>query len=302
MNWDDYDVFCHVIEHRGFTAAARVMERPKSSVSAAIGRLEAALGARLIERTTRQVRLTEPGQALYQRIGVLFTELHEARADALAQDQVVAGTLRIASTWEFGAIYLGPVACSLMKQFAQLKVRIDVVQTPISPLEHDYDIAFAMLDEGLPASSLVQRRMISLDRGVFASPELLQQYGEPGSPQDLVDLPLLCATKDSAWTFIAKDGATQNVPSLAPRLNCGNLSVRLQAAVDGLGVARIPAYYCASEVRSGRLQRLLPGYTCAPLRVHALLPARRLMPAKVRLFLDALELHASRMLRPTSAP
>ena len=206
MNWDDYDVFCHVIEHHGFTAAARVMERPKSSISAAVGRLEAALGTRLIERTTRQVRLTEPGQALYGSIAGLFSGLHEARADALAQGNLVVGTLRIASTWEFGAIYLGPVACGLMKQFAQLKVRIDVVQTPISPLEHDYDIAFAMLEDGLPASSLVQRRMISLDRGVFASPELLQQFDEPGSPQDLVDLPLLCATKDSAWTFIASDG------------------------------------------------------------------------------------------------
>lgn len=295
MNWDDYDVFCHVIEHHGFTAAARVMERPKSSISAAVGRLEAALGTRLIERTTRQVRLTEPGQALYGSIAGLFSGLHEARADALAQGNLVVGTLRIASTWEFGAIYLGPVACSLMKQFAQLKVRIDVVQTPISPLEHDYDIAFAMLEDGLPASSLVQRRMISLDRGVFASPELLQQFDEPGSPQDLVDLPLLCATKDSAWTFIASDGTTHSVPTLAPRLNCGNLSVRLQAAVDGLGIARIPAYYCAAEVRAGKLRRLLPGYTCAPLRVHALLPARRLMPAKVRLFLDALELYASAM-------
>ena len=111
-----------------------------------------------------------------------------------------------------------------------------------------------------------------------------------------MDLPLLCATRDSAWTFIAEDGETQSVPTLAPRLNCGNLSIRLQAAVDGLGVARIPAYYCAAEVRAGKLCRLLPGYTCAPLRVHALLPAKRLMPAKVRLFLDALELHASQML------
>ena len=130
MSWDDYDVFCHVIEHRGFSAAARALERPKSSVSAAVGRLEEALGTRLLERTTRHVHLTESGDALYQRIKAFFIELRDARTDALAQDNVVAGTLSIASTYEFGALYLGPVACKLMKEFPQLKVRIDVEQVP----------------------------------------------------------------------------------------------------------------------------------------------------------------------------
>ncbi len=114
MNWDDYDVFCRVIEHGGFTAAARAMDRPKSTVSASVARLEAELRARLMERTTRQVRLTEAGETLYHGIGPLFAGLREARADALAQGETVAGTLRIASPYEFGAHHLGPVACALM--------------------------------------------------------------------------------------------------------------------------------------------------------------------------------------------
>ena len=288
MNWDDYDVFCHVIEHGGFSAAARAMDRPKSTVSAAIGRLETALGTRLLERTTRQVRLTEPGETLYQGIGALFTGLREARTDALAQGEVVAGTLRIAAPYEFGAHHLGSVACSLMARYPQLKVRIDVEHHAINPLERRYDIAFAMLDAGLPASSVVQRRMFTLERGVYASPELLQRCGEPAQPQDLAALPLLCGSADTRWSFTAADGSTQAVPTPISRLNSGNADVRLQAACAGLGVARITATFCAQAVRAGKLRRLLRDYTCAPLRVYALLPAKRLMPAKVRLFMDAL--------------
>lgn len=288
MNWDDYDVFCHVIENGGFSAAARALDRPKSTVSAAIVRLETELGSRLLERTTRQVRLTETGESLFHSIGPLFTALREARVDALAQGKVVAGTLRIAAPYEFGSHHLGPVACSLMGSHPLLKVQVDVEHGAINPLDRRYDIAFAMLDVGLPASSLIQRRMFTLDRGVFASPELVQRLGEPREPQALATWPLLCGSSDAQWTFIAADGQVETLLTPSSRLNSGNADMRLQAAIAGLGVARITATFCEQAVRAGRLQRLLPDYTCAPLRVYALLPGRRLVPAKVRLLLDAL--------------
>lgn len=292
MSWDDYDVFCHVIEQAGFSAAARAMERPKSTVSAAVLRLEEALGVRLLERTTRQVRLTDAGEALYHGVGPLFAGLREARADTLAQGETVAGTLRIAAPYEFGAHHLGSVACALMARYPRLKVRIDVEHEAVNPLERRYDVAFAMLESVLPGSSLVQRRMFSLERGVYASPELLARHGAPKTPQALAELPLLCGTGDRRWTFHGPDDSSDAVAIVAPRLNSGNADVRLQAALAGLGVARITATFCEPSVRAGRLCRLLPGWACAPLRVYALLPARRLMPAKVRRFLDALEAHA----------
>jgi DNA-binding transcriptional LysR family regulator len=292
MTWDDYDVFCQVVEHRGFSAAARAMKLPKSTVSASIGRLEDALSARLLERTTRRVRLTEAGEALHDAIGGLFSGLREAHAEALAQGDVVAGTLRIAAPYEFGAHHLGPVACSLMTRYPQLKVRIDVEHEVINPMERRYDIVFATLESELPASSVVQRRMLLLDRGVFASPDLLQRCGEPSTPQELAELPLLCDSADTEWTFTAADGTTESVPTRSPRLSSDNANVRLQAAVTGLGVVRVTATYCEPAVRAGRLRRLVPDYACAPLRVFALLSSNRLMPAKVRMFLDALGQHA----------
>jgi DNA-binding transcriptional LysR family regulator len=292
MNWDDCDTFCHVIEFGGFSAAARVMKRSKSTVSGSIGRLEVALGTRLLERTTREMQLTEAGEALYLSIGALFTELRDARSDALARGDVVEGTLRIAAPYEFGAHHLGPVACRLMARYAKLKVRIDVEHGAINPMGRRCDIVFATPDSNLPESSSVQRRMFSLERGVFASPELLRHHGEPSTPQELAGLPLLSCSHDREWTFSSAGGTSQSVPTLAARLTSDNANIRLQAAVAGIGVLRITATYCEPDVLAGRLRRLLPDYTCAPLRVYALLPSKRLMSAKVRIFLDALEQHA----------
>ena len=288
MNWDDYDVFCHVIEQAGFSAAAREMDRPKSTVSAAIVRLEDELGIRLLERTTRQVRATDAGDALYHGIGPLFAGLREARADALAQGETIAGTLRIAAPYEFGAHHLGPVACELMDRYPRLKVRIDVAHEAINPLERRYDIAFAMLESVLPASSLVQRRMFSLERGVYAAPALLERQGVPKTPPALAEMPLLCGAADTRWSFTGVDGSSESISVPSPRLHSGNADVRLQAAIAGLGVVRLTATFCEQAVQAGRLFRLLPGFTCAPLRVYALLPAKRLVPAKVRMCLDAL--------------
>ena len=288
MTWDDYDVFCYVIEHGGFSSAARAIDRPKSTVSASVERLEATLGARLLERTTRQVRPTEAGETLYHGIGPLFTALREARTDALAQGDSVAGMLRVAAPYLFGSLHLGPVACKLMERYPLLKVRIDVEQEKFSPLEGRYDIVFAVPESPLPTSTLVVRRMFSIERGLFASPERLQRQGEPHTPQDLATWPYLCGASDTEWTFTAPNGATETVSTLSPRLISDNSDVRLLAALAGHGVARIGATFCEAAVREGRLTRLLPDHVTTPLRVYALLPGKRLMPMKVRVLLDAL--------------
>ncbi len=295
MSWDDYDVFCRVIEHRSFTRAARAMERPKSSISAAIGRLEAALGTRLIERTTRQLQLTEPGEVLHQSIGVLFERLREARSDVLAQGDVVTGTLRIAGPHEFSTYQLGPVACEVMAEHPQLKVSIDVADDTIDPVQHRYDIVFTRLDGAPPAGTLLQRRVFTFERGIFGSPTLLGRHREPAQVRDLMELPLLCAPHDREWLFTAPDGSTERMPTLTPRLSSSNSAVRFQAAVAGLGVTRIPVFFGAEAVNAGQLRRLLTGYTCEPLSLYVLLPTRRLISAKVTAFLAALDRRAGRV-------
>jgi DNA-binding transcriptional LysR family regulator len=289
MNWDDFDAFCQVVEHGGFTAAARALDRPKSSLSASVARLEEQLGTRLLERTTRSLRLTEAGESLYRDISKPFSQLRELAVDAIAKGTQVQGTLRIAAPYEFGAHHLAEVACRIMARHPQLKVHIDVEHSRVALFERNYDIVFSAIEHTVAPSSIVTRKVYSLERALFASPDLLARHTALNSPEDLNALPLLAGADDSDWEFTAPDGTAAKVEVRNPRLRSGNAGVRLEAAVAGLGVARITATFCAAAVQQGRLVALLPGWRCAPLRIYALLPGRKLMPAKVREFMDAME-------------
>ena len=290
MNWDDFEAFCQVVEHGGFTAAARALDRPKSSLSASVARLEEQLGARLLDRTTRSLRLTEAGETLYRDISPPIAQLREVAVEAVAQGGQVQGTLRIAAPYEFGAHHLASVACRVMAAHPQLKVQVDVEHARVALFERQYDIVFSSIEHSFAPSTVTVRRVYSLERGLFAAPALMAQHPAFAGPEDLALLPLLAGADDSRWGFSqADDGAATQVEVRNPRLRSGNAGVRLAAAVAGLGVARITATFCADAVAQGQLLRLLPQWACEPLKIYALLPGRRLVAAKVRAFLEALE-------------
>jgi DNA-binding transcriptional LysR family regulator len=292
MNWDDVEAFCQVVEHGGFTAAARVLDRPKSSLSVSVARLEEQLGSRLLERTTRSLRLTDAGESLYREVAGPLAQLREVASDALAQGDRVQGTLHIAAPYEFGAHHLATVACAVMARHPQLKVHLDVEHARVALFDRNYDIVFSSIEHAFAPSTVVVRRVFSLARGLFAAPALVAQFPDVASPEDLSALPLLAGADDAQWEFTAPDGTATSVDVRNPRMRSGNASVRVEAALAGLGVARITSTFCADAVVRGRLVPLLAGFTCAPLKIYAMLPGRKLVPAKARAFLDAMEAEA----------
>ena len=292
MEWRDWELFCEVIEHGGFSAAARVLGHPKSSLSAAVQRLESNLGLRLIERTTRHLRLTEAGDTIYRRVRPLFTALHDTHSEALAMSSAIAGTLRIKSPYEFGAHHAGPVACELMSRYPDLAIRIDVEHEIVNPVAENYDIVFAVLEAPLPSADTIIRKVFSIERGLFAAPALLDRFGEPRTLEDLARLPLLPGPNDPPWAITTPQGTLEHLAVEKARLTSSNAHIKLQAALAGHGVLRVTASFTRAAVEAGLLRRLLPDHVCEPLNVHALLPARQFVPAKVRCFLDALEAHA----------
>src|SRR5260370_22566048 len=292
MDWRDWDLFCEVVQHGGFSAAARVLGHPKSSLSAAVQRLESNLGLRLIERTTRHLRLTDAGETIYQRVRPLFTALHDTHGEALAMSSAIAGTLRIKSPYEFGANHAGPVACELMGRYPDLVIRIDVEHEFVSPVAENYDIVFAMLEAPLPSTGIVIRRVSSLERGLYVAPALMEKFGEPRTLEDLGRLPMLIGPNDAPWALTTPAGVTEHLALAKARLVSSNADIRLQAALAGHGVLRVTASYTKAAVEAGLLRRILPDHVCEPLSAHALLPTRQFVPAKVRCFLEALETHA----------
>ena len=289
VNWDDVDAFCQVVEHGGFTAAARALDRPKSSLSAAVARLEEQVGARLLERTTRSLRLSDAGESLYRDMAPPIARLRELAHDVLAQGERVQGTLRVAAPYEFGAHHLAPVTSRLMAAHPELKIHLDVEHAHVALFERPYDIVFSPVAPADSPATLVTRRVYTLPRGVYAAPALLEGRDAIAAPDDLAALPMLAGQEDQRWEFQDCTSSPAAVELRNPRMRSGNAGVRLQAAIAGLGVARITATFCDAAVAKGQLVRLLPEWRCEPLRVYAVLPGRRMVPSKVRAFLDLLE-------------
>jgi len=260
-----------------------------------VSRLEAELGSRLLERTTRQLRLTDAGESLYRDISKPLAQLRERAVDALAQGAAVQGTFRVAAPYEFGAHHLASVACRVMQQYPQLKVHIDVEHARVALFERQYDLVFSALEHTAAPASVVTRRVYSLERGLFASPGLAGGQALQ-HPEELEGLPLLAGGEDQSWAFSGPDGGTAEVEIRNPRMRSGNAEIRLKAAIAGMGVARITSTFCAPAVTQGLLVPLLPQWRSEPLKIHALLPGRRLVPAKVRVFLELVEQEAEGVL------
>ena len=287
MNWDDFDAFCHVVDDGGFTAAANALDWPKSRVSAAVQRLVRGLECRLLERTTRRVRLTAEGENLYGKAAPLFQRLRDLQAEIAASTETVGGRLRVSAPYEFASHHLGAVACQMLERYPQLEIDIDVHYDPVDLVDQRYDVVFTAIEDALPDSSLVARRIFHLQRGLFAAPDFVARHGRPVTPDGLATLPVIASQDETEWLFHDACGATSSV-NLQPRMRSPNAALRLQAAMAGIGGARITATYCERAVLDGRLQRLLPDHVCDPLRMYALLPGRDRLPARVRVFLQTL--------------
>ena len=291
MEWNDWETFCRVVEAGSFTAAAEVLGIPKSTASAAVSRLEATLGVRLTTRTTRQLRLTEAGSHFYDDIAPLFERLREVHADTTAASEAVAGTLRIAAPYEVGAQHLTEPVCRTLEKYPHLQIQVHISWEQPDLLASGYDIVFVMVDQVLPDSSLVARRVVMIPRALYASPTLLAERSPLKTPADLVGWPCLSGPDDASWAFRPVGDPTAEpieIP-IQPRLQTLNAEMRARAAVRGLGVARMARSVGDAEVAAGRLVRVLPDFELTALRVYALMPARKLVPRKVRVFLDALE-------------
>lgn len=296
---------CAVVEYGGIGAAARAIDRPKSSLSLAIRRLEDSLSVRLVDRAKRGFHLTDRGRILFEQVSPLLAQLEHITSDFRASSGRVAGTLRIAAPYEFGAHHLAPLVENLIARNPQLTITLDVQYAPIKALfGNGYDVVFVMADGNLADSGVVSCRVFMLERGLFASPGLLERHPRIREPDHLAGVPLIASSQDVCWRFTDKRNRAIEVSIGKSHFRSSNADIRRHVAIAGFGVTRTVASFCAAAVRAGTLVEVLPEFRCAPLCVYGVINDRRLVPVTVKALLDELERVSPDLFieTPTAAP
>jgi len=275
----DMLLFAAVVREGSFTAAARQLGVTKQTVSERIGKLEEKLGVRLLERTTRRLRVTDSGATYYDRCAAIAAQIDEANSEVQQRQAEPVGLLRVSSPTLYGRRYLAPVVFDFLGRYPMARVEVVLADRRVNLIEEGLDLAIRI--GRLEDSSLAVRKLGAGPVYFVASPRFLAKYGTPG-PREL--RAARCVGVGAFETWVA--GGVES--KIDPVLTVNDLDVACEAAIAGVGIARVPAILCQEAVRDGRL-KVLFGPGPALLRsVHALYPSRLNLPAKVRLFLDAL--------------
>ena len=287
--------FASVVEQGSFARAAGRLATSTSAVSRQVAELEAHLDARLLNRTTRRLSLTEAGQAFYERSVQLLADLDEAESVVRTATVVPKGRLRLTCGITFGVRYLAPAIAEFGARHPQLTFDLDLSDRTTDLVEEGFDLAVRIGTAGPPG--LVARRLGYTQLICCASPAYLAAHGEPTHPGDLLRhrcLEYAYVPAANVWTFEGRDGQRHPVRvSSWVRANNGRMLTAL--AVEGLGVVLEPDIIVAPEIRAGRLRALLPQFAPPRTPIAAVYPSRRHLSPKVRAFVDFL---ASRFASP----
>jgi DNA-binding transcriptional LysR family regulator len=280
--------FATVAEQRSFTAAAERLGVSRGMATRYVARLEDHLGARLLQRTTRRVSLTETGSAYFERCAQLLLDLDEAEALAGSDAAEARGTLRVTAALAFGVRYVAPLLGDYMRRQPRVVVDLSFNDRTVDIVEEGYDLAIRI--GNLPSSSLAARRLGTARSLVCAAPAYWRRRGRPEVPEDLAAHDVLqyaySATGDE-WRFVDAAGKPRNV-RVRHRLRSNNGEALLRAAASGIGVVQLPTFVVHDALASGELESVLEDFCAPALGIHAVYPARRLLSAKVRSFVDFL--------------
>jgi len=276
-----------VIASGSYAEAARRLGLTRSAVSKAVMELEQALGARLLDRTTRRVTPTEAGLAYYERCVAILAQVEETEAQVSRLHDEPKGTLKVNAPMSFGTLYLGDAIADLMTRYGDLKVELNLTDRLVDPLEEGADVTLRI---GMLAdSSLIARRIAPASIAIVASPDYIAAHGEPQTPGELVNHRCLSyghTTSLQRWT-LSENGQPISV-SIAACMSSNNGDVLRDAAVKGIGIAMLPTFIVGADLKAGRLKLVLPNNCPPDLTIHALYAPNRYLAAKTRVFIDFL--------------
>ncbi|AMO95475.1 bacterial regulatory helix-turn-helix, lysR family protein [Collimonas fungivorans] len=293
IDLNDLYLFAQVVERRGFTAAGDALGIPKSRISRRITQLEARLGARLLQRTSRRMSLTEAGQELYRHCVTMIAEAHAGEDAVRKRLGEPVGTVRVSLPMAIADIALPRLLPRFMQQFPKVRLMVQASNRQIDLIEENIDVVVRGTGVQLESSSLVQSSLCSVHWMLVASPPYLAQHGPIADLAALAGVDVLhyapLSDTEASWRLLGPDEARHQAPIGKVRLQSDNLSILKQAALAGMGVASLPRYACAAELAAGSLLPVLPDWRPRAGYLVVLFPSRRGLAPAVRAFVDFLK-------------
>lgn len=284
---NDYAYFAQVVAHGGFAAAGRALREPKSKLSRRIAALEARLGARLIERSSRRFRVTDVGQAFYERCRAMLAEAEQAAALVVEAQAEPHGRVRFSCPTGLVEI-LSQILPAFLARYPRVRLQLVATDRAVDLIEERIDLALRVRVALTSDAALTMRTLGRSARILVASPQMANRIA--GDPAMLASLPTL-GTGDEIgeveWHLEREDGATHRLRH-EPRMTCGDFVAVRAAAINDLGVALLPDHICAAALEEGRLVHILPQWRAQIGIVHLVFTTRRGLPPAVRALIDHL--------------
>jgi DNA-binding transcriptional LysR family regulator len=284
-NLGDLEVFTRVVSTGSMSAAGRALGFSPAVISKRIKRLEDRLGTRLLQRTTRQISLTEAGQGFYDRVLGVLAGVEDAEAFASGRSAQPQGTLRVTAPTSFGRMHVAPHLARFIEKHTELVVNIVLSDEFTDIVAEGFDLAIRIGE--LDDSSFVARKLVPVRRILCASPAYIERYGTPETVDDLSRHVCLRQHNHDTWKLESRQGSLSYKPQ--GRLITNSSEVVREAVLSDAGIALRSTWDIGGDLKSGRLLQVLPAWEgSSNLFVSALYPSRQFLPAKVRLFIDYL--------------
>lgn len=285
-NLGDIAVFVQVVESGSFTAAAERLDLSKSVISKYVTRLEDRLGARLLNRTTRKLSLTEVGQSFYHKSRMALQDLDEAENEVSRLQGQPRGVLRLNAPMSFGILHVAPLLADFHARYPEVRVDLNLDDRKLDIVEQGFDLSVRISD--LPDSSLVARRLCSCRHLIVAAPSYLEQMGRPATPADLgAHRVLTYRYQESSidWHFQYADNKTEHIQIDGHTRINNSLAIR-SAVLAGLGIARMPSFVVGQDVKAGNLITLFDDTRTLEVSIFLIYLQRRHLSPKVRAFVE----------------
>ena len=281
-------VFVKVVAHHSFAVAARELGLSRAGVSKHVLALEQSLGARLLNRNTRRLSLTEVGAVVHERYARILEEIEEVERSAGALQTMPRGVLRVVSSVSFGITYLAAVTADYLARYPDVSIDMILNDRMVDLIEEGFDVAVRI--GHLADSSLIARRLGPIRLVLCTSPEYLARHGAPRRPSDLLShdcVVYIFRVRHGEWRFTGPDGEEETV-QISGRLRANNGNMLRVAVLKGQGIGLAPTFLVGEDLAAGRMVPLLPEYAPVEEDLAVVYPHRRQLSAKVRSFVDFL--------------